>query len=158
LILRLDPESGEQKAFLSNAPATLRAARLVTVSGLRWPVEQIFELAKQELGMGDDELRAWPGWQHHMTLVTLAHFFLVRLQHRLKKVPLLTLPQVCLLLSVLLPLPARTLEGVLEHIAYDHRRHAAAQTSHRERTERWIVNMDEPIGPETPLLAPPIKA
>ena len=87
LVLRLDPESGEQKAFLANAPATLTAARLVTVSGMRWPVEQIFEVAKQELGMGDYEVRSWPGWQHHMTLVTLAHFFLVRLQHRLKKSP-----------------------------------------------------------------------
>lgn len=85
LILLKDPESGEQKAFLSNAPATLSATRLVTVSGLRWPVEQIFEVAKQQLGMGDYEVRSWPGWHHHMTLVTLAHFFLVRLQCRLKK-------------------------------------------------------------------------
>jgi hypothetical protein len=46
----------------------------------------------------------------------------------------------------------------LEQIAYYHRRHTAAETSHRERTERWIVNTDEPIGPQTPLLAPPIKA
>lgn len=87
LLLRLDPESGEQKAFLSNAPATLSSSRLVTVSGLRWPVEHIFEVAKQELGMGDYEVRSWPGWHHHMTLVTLAHFFLVRMQVRLKKTP-----------------------------------------------------------------------
>jgi len=84
-ILRLDPESGEQKAFRSNAPATLRVARLITVSGLRWPVEPCFEVAKQELGMGDYEVRTWPGWHHHMTLVLLAHFFLVRVQVRLKK-------------------------------------------------------------------------
>ena len=87
LVLRLDPESGAQKAFLSNAPTTLTPARLVTVSGLRWPIEQCFEVAKQELGMGDYEVRSWPGWHHHMTLVTLAHFFLVRLQRRLKKSP-----------------------------------------------------------------------
>jgi len=83
-MLRLDSESGEQKAFLSNAPATLSVVRLITVTGLRGPVEQILEVAKQELGMGDDEVRSWPGWHHHMTLVTLAHFFLVRLQRRLK--------------------------------------------------------------------------
>jgi SRSO17 transposase len=118
LILRLDPESGEQKAFLANAPATLTAARLITVTGLRWPVEQIFEVAKQELGIGDDAVRSWPGWQHHMTLVTLAHFLLMRLQCQLKKVPMLTLPQICLLLSVLLPLPERTLEGILEPIPF----------------------------------------
>ncbi len=85
LVLRFDPESGERKAFLSNAPIRLTAARLVTVSGLRWPVEQLFEVAKQELGMGDYEVRSWPGWHHHMTLVTLAHFFLVRVQGQLKK-------------------------------------------------------------------------
>jgi SRSO17 transposase len=87
LILRVDPESGEQKAFLSNAPATLTPTRLVSVSGLRWPVEQCFEVGKQQLGMGDYEVRSWTGWHHHMTLVILAHFFLVRLQRRLKKSP-----------------------------------------------------------------------
>jgi SRSO17 transposase len=87
LILRIDPETGEQKAFLSNAPATLTPARLIAVSGMRWPIEQIFEVAKQQLGMGDYEVRSWSGWHHHMTLVILAHFFLVRLQGRLKKSP-----------------------------------------------------------------------
>ena len=86
-ILRRDPERGEQKAFLSNAPTTLTAARLVTVRGMRWPVEQIFAVGKQQLGMGDYEVRSWPGWHHHMTLVTLAHFFLVRLQCQVKKKP-----------------------------------------------------------------------
>ena len=87
LILRRDPETGEQKAFLSNAPASVPPARLVAVSGMRWPIEQCVEVAKQELGMGDDEVRSWTGWHHHTTLVILAHFFLVRLQRRLKKSP-----------------------------------------------------------------------
>ena len=87
LILRRDPETGEQKAFLSNAPMSVTPARLMAVSGMRWPIEQIFEVAKQQLGMGDYEVRSWPGWHHHMTLVILAHFFLVRLQRRLKKSP-----------------------------------------------------------------------
>ncbi len=87
LILRRAPETGEQKAFLSNAPASVTPARLVALSGMRWPIEQIFEVAKQQLGMGDYEVRSWTGWHHHMTLVILAHFFLVRLQRRLKKSP-----------------------------------------------------------------------
>lgn len=87
LIVRLDPESGELKAFLSNAPATLKPARLLSVSASRWPIEQCLEVAKQQLGMGHYEVRSWPGWHHHMTLVLLAQFFLVRLQRRLKKSP-----------------------------------------------------------------------
>ncbi len=87
LILRRDPETGEQKAFLSNAPASVTSERLVAVSGMRWPIEQWFDIAKQERGMGDDDVCSWSGWRHHMTLVILAHFFLVRLQRRLKKSP-----------------------------------------------------------------------
>jgi len=52
---------------------------------MRWPIETCFEISKQELGMGDYELRSWRGWHHHMTLVILALAFLVRLQCRLKK-------------------------------------------------------------------------
>jgi hypothetical protein len=71
---------------------------------------------------------------------------------------LLSLAQVCLLLSVLLPLPPRTVDAVLVRIACYHRRHLAARVAHRRRTERWIRNMDEPIGPATPLIAPPVRA
>ncbi len=85
LILRVDPESGEQKAFLSNAPEPITPTRLITVTGLRLHIEGCFEVGKQDLGMGDYEVRSWSGWHHHMTLVILAHFFLVRLHRGLKK-------------------------------------------------------------------------
>lgn len=72
---------------LSSVPATLTPTRLIVVSGMRWPIEQIFTVAKQQLGMGDYEVRSWSGWHHHMTLLILAHFFLVRLQCRPRKSP-----------------------------------------------------------------------
>ena len=87
LILRRDPETGEQQAFRSTAPASVTAARLVALRGMRWPLEHICEVATQHVGMGDDEGRSWPGWHQHMTLVILAHFFLVRLQRRLNNSP-----------------------------------------------------------------------
>ncbi|MGQ9926098.1 MAG: IS701 family transposase [Chloroflexaceae bacterium] len=83
LILRRDPETGEQTAFRSNAPASLTPARVVAVSGVRWPIEQGCDVANQELGMGDDDVCRWTGWHQHTTLVILAHVFLVRLQRRL---------------------------------------------------------------------------
>ncbi len=85
LVLRRNVETGELKTYLSNAPATTPQTRLVWVSGMRWPVETCFEDGKQYLGMGDYEVRSWLGWHHHMTLCILAHFFLVRVQCRLKK-------------------------------------------------------------------------
>lgn len=77
--------SPELKVFISNAPADTLRRELVRVSGMRWPIETCFEEAKGELGMAEYQTRSWRGWHHHMTLVILAHHFLVRLKLRLKK-------------------------------------------------------------------------
>lgn len=78
-------DPSELKIFLSNAPADTPHAELVRVSGMRWPIETCFEEAKGRLGMDQYQTRAWRGWHHHMTLVMLAHHFLVRVKLRLKK-------------------------------------------------------------------------
>jgi SRSO17 transposase len=85
LLLRRHPLTGELKTYLSNAPAKTSLATLLRQSGMRWPIETCFEDGKQYLGMGAYEVRSWRGWHHHMTLVILAHFFLVRVQLSLKK-------------------------------------------------------------------------
>jgi SRSO17 transposase len=87
LVLRRHVETGELKAYLCNAPVDTALEKLVQMSGMRWPIETCFEDSKQLLGMGDYEIRSWTGWHHHMTLVILAHFFVVRMSRRLKKSP-----------------------------------------------------------------------
>jgi len=76
-------EAPEIKYYLSNAPADTPLDTLVWVSGMRWPIECCFAECKSERGLDHDEMRFWPGWHHHMTLVLLAHHFLVRLQQGL---------------------------------------------------------------------------
>jgi SRSO17 transposase len=85
LVMRRSISTGELKTYLSNAPSSLPVEHLVWASGMRWPIESCFEDGKQYVGMGDYEIRSWQGWHHHMTLCILAHFFLVRLDVRLKK-------------------------------------------------------------------------
>jgi SRSO17 transposase len=85
LVLRRSLTDGELKTYLCNAPQELPQQRLVRRGGMRWPIERCFEVGKQEVGMGDYEVRSWRGWHHHMTLVLLALAFLVRLQGRSKK-------------------------------------------------------------------------
>ena len=85
LILRRHVLTGELKTSLSNAPAETPLPTLVRLSGMRWPIETCFEEGKQDLGMGDDEVRSWRGWPHHLTVCLLAHLFLVRLPCRVKK-------------------------------------------------------------------------
>jgi SRSO17 transposase len=87
LVLRRNGLTGELKTYLSHAPADIPQVTLVRMSGMRWPIDTCFEDGKQRLGMGDDEVRSWRGWHHHMTVCVLDHFFLVRRPCRLKKLP-----------------------------------------------------------------------
>ena len=134
LVLRRDPTSAEVKYFLSNAPTKTELNTFAWISGMRWPIETCFEEGKQEIGLGDYQVRSWTGWHHHMTLCILAHFFLVRLQIRLKdKVPKLTLPQAILLLKATLEQPQLDAHKAIEIVYYYQRRHQAAYLSHRKR-------------------------
>ena len=88
LIRRSVPEPGEEpvyKFYLANAGADLPLLALVWASGMRWPIERCFTEGKDELGLDHYECRFWRGWHHHMTLVILAHHFLVQLQGRLNQ-------------------------------------------------------------------------
>ena len=85
LVLRRHMETGELKTYLCHAPRDTALETQVRMSGMRWPIETCFEDSKPLLGMGDYEVRSWPGWHHHMTLVLLAHLCVVRLSLKLKK-------------------------------------------------------------------------
>lgn len=70
------------RAHRDEAPSLLQAVR--TARG-RWPIEQDYRELKEELGLDHFEGRGWPGWHHHVTLVTLAFAFLRTEQLRFKK-------------------------------------------------------------------------
>jgi SRSO17 transposase len=78
-------EPPELKYYVSNAPADMPLAELIRVCGMRWPIECCFEEGKGQVGMDQYELRFRRGWYHHMTLVILAHHFLVHLRQRLMR-------------------------------------------------------------------------
>jgi SRSO17 transposase len=107
------------KFYLSNAPADIALSELVRISGMRWPIETIFEEGKGEVGLDQYETRSWAGWHHHMLLVSLAHHFLVRLRVQLnERAPALTLYQVRLLLLSVLPRPDFDPAAALHLIRY----------------------------------------
>ena len=144
LILRRNPATGEIKHYLSNAPMGISLQTFAWLSGMRWPIESCFEEGKQELGMGDYQVRSWTGWHHHMTLVILAHFFLVRLKLKLRdKAPALTLPQTVLLLQSVLPKPDLDAQLALDIITYRQRRNHDAYLSHRKARLRQLYSAPE---------------
>jgi SRSO17 transposase len=48
---------------------------LIRLARSRWRVEQDYRELKGGLGLDHFEGRGWPGWQHHVTLVLVAHGF-----------------------------------------------------------------------------------
>ena len=50
--------------------------QLVRLAKLRWRIEQDYRELKDALGLDHFEGRSYPGWNHHVTLVSIAHAFL----------------------------------------------------------------------------------
>ena len=53
---------------------------LARIAATRYTVEQCIEEAKGEVGFDQYEVRFWPSWHRHITLVMMAHAWLASLQ------------------------------------------------------------------------------
>lgn len=141
LLLRRNPDDPTDiHYFLSNAPADTPFDELLYVCAMRWPIEIIFEQAKQLLGLNEYETRTWPGWHHHMTHVILAFGFLARTQTIFRTdAPALTLPQVVELLKAVLPKPDFDAHAAIELLRYKQARIASAKKSHFNMQKSKII-------------------
>ena len=68
-------------------PDRTTLAALAQVAGRRWAIEECFEVAKQEVGLADYEIRSWHGWYRHITLAMLALAFLASMRVKLNAAP-----------------------------------------------------------------------
>jgi SRSO17 transposase len=64
------------KYWLSNLPADTPLKELVRLAKLRWRIEHDYRELKDALGLDHFEGRTYRGWNHHVTLVSIAHAFL----------------------------------------------------------------------------------
>jgi SRSO17 transposase len=70
------------KYWLSNLPADTELKQLVHLAKIRWRIEQDYRELKDALGLDHFEGRTYRGWNHHVTLVTVAHAFLTMERRR----------------------------------------------------------------------------
>lgn len=62
--------------YLSNAGPDVSLEELARVAKAAHRIEECFERAKGEAGLGDYQVRNWMAWHHHQTLSLLAAWFL----------------------------------------------------------------------------------
>ena len=133
LIARKEAD-GSFKYTLSNASEKTSWKRLAFMQAQRFWIERGFQDAKSELGMAHYEVRGWPGWHHHMTLVCLALLFVLQeREHAKEDWPLLSARDIVELLAIYLP---RRPRNEAEVLAQMHKRHAARQRDIDRRRKR----------------------
>jgi SRSO17 transposase len=127
----------EVKYYISNAEPDVPLETMALVTGSRWPVEEFFEDAKGKLGMAHYEARSWTSWHHHMSLVALAHLYVMQVRRDLKrKIPELTLDMAMRLLQAALPRPQLNLDDAGDLVDYYLDRNDQATESHRKT---WLA-------------------
>jgi SRSO17 transposase len=84
LIWARNVATGEEKYFLSNAPANAKLQTLVRVACRRWNVEHTFRVGKSELGFTHYEGRNYTGLMRHQTLCLLMLTFVAGHTERLR--------------------------------------------------------------------------
>jgi SRSO17 transposase len=67
----------ELKYYYSSLGEDVAPARLAALAHSRWAIEQFYEDAKGECGLGDYQGRRWDGLHRHLALVMLAYSFLM---------------------------------------------------------------------------------
>lgn len=84
LIWARNVTTGEEKYFLSNAPAQAKLRTLMRVGFCRWNVEHCFRIAKSEMGFTHYEGRSYIGLMRHQTLCVLMLTFVAGHAERMR--------------------------------------------------------------------------
>jgi SRSO17 transposase len=169
LIVARNVLTGEVKYFLSNqVPGrdgwSLR--KILRVAFGRWPIEDCFREAKEELGLDHYECRGWQCIHRHLYVTILTGLFCARVRQRLspsdevESSELLTLEQVrraadVFVASVDLPPRRRRqqYQAEADRQRYHARRNAQAARSHRKTRQERLRELG--IDPEKIKSVPP---
>lgn len=153
LIVAKNVRTGEIKYFLSNRVPGRHGWNLrmiLRVAFGRWPVEDCFREAKEELGLDHFECRSWHGIHRHLYVTILSHLFCARVREKfspsdeVSSGELLTTEQVRRAMNIYLEgarLPrSRThlYRDELDRQKYYQHRNATAARSHRKKRRRQM--------------------
>jgi SRSO17 transposase len=84
-MIRRSVDDGELAYYHCHNPRGEGLGELARTAGMRWPVEESFEAAKNEAGMDNYQVRLYHAWYRHITMSMLALAFLAVMRHKTKK-------------------------------------------------------------------------
>jgi hypothetical protein len=123
-------ETDSQKTIkysLSNAPPETTPERLAYMQGQRFFVERSFQDAKTTAGMDQYQIRGWLAWHHHMAMVMMSMLFMLETRREQEKShPLLSCPDIAILLAHFLPRRDTTPDEVFRQMEVRHRQRKAS--------------------------------
>jgi SRSO17 transposase len=94
VLVRRHPQRPAELAFyLVYAPSEVALDEVVRAAGARWSIDDLFKLAKGQVGLDHYEVRSWQGWYRHITLALLALAALT-ISARQKGAPARTVPPI----------------------------------------------------------------
>jgi SRSO17 transposase len=138
LVVRRECDSQQTiKYSLSNAPTETSPERLAYMQGQRFFVERSFQDAKETAGMDHYQVRGWLAWHHHMTMVMMSMLFLLETRtEQQESYPLLSCPDIAILLAHFLPRRDTTQEEVFRQMNVRHRqRQASIDSAYRRQSD-----------------------
>jgi SRSO17 transposase len=101
-LIRRDTEG--IKYSLTNADEKTPLVRLAYMQGERYFVEKSFKECKNQVGMGDYQVRSWDGFHRHMALCMMALNFMMEQKKELKKdLPYVTAEDIRQIIAFIVP-------------------------------------------------------
>jgi len=95
----------------------------VYMQGQRHFIERSFQDSKSHLGLAQYQARNWNSWHHHMALIMMAMVFLLKQRMARKdNYPMLTVSDMVLIFSSILPSRMNGLEQVIGIIEQRHQK------------------------------------
>lgn len=103
LLISRELDGAHVKYSLCYAPPTapvLEVAPALCRQMQRYWIERVFQEAKQQLGLHQNQTRSWPAWQHHVALTMMAlHLLLDTQMHQREVLPNLSFASLKLILA-----------------------------------------------------------
>lgn len=126
---------GELAFYRCWSPQPVSLSTLVITAGMRWCVEESFQISKGAVGLDHYQVRGWTPWHRYTTLAMLAMAILTTLNTQTPspttKLIALTVPETRRLLAALLHPPAN-LTHAIRWSAWRRQHQAHAKTSHHK--------------------------